>query len=66
MTDQLADFFPNNDTHPARRMRITKALEYGALWIKDWAEGITHVIADNSMNYTQLLKYLKLDALPVS
>ncbi|KAJ9647756.1 hypothetical protein H2199_001530 [Coniosporium tulheliwenetii] len=57
-------FFPNNDTHPARRMRITKALQYGALWIKDWAEGITHVIADNSMNFPQLLKYLKIDTLP--
>ncbi|KAF2233574.1 Nucleotidyltransferase [Viridothelium virens] len=57
-------FFPNNDVSPARRMRIHKALEYGALWIKDWAQGISHVIVDRDLTYAQLLAWLKFDAMP--
>ncbi|TKA77469.1 hypothetical protein B0A49_02352 [Cryomyces minteri] len=57
-------FFPNNDVHPARRMRITKALEYGALWIKEWASGVTHVIVDRSLTYNHVTGFLKLAALP--
>ena len=57
-------FFPNNDTNPARKMRITKALEFGATWQKDFNESVTHVIVDKSLDYNQLLKYLKRDSLP--
>ncbi|KAL2353899.1 polymerase [Cryomyces antarcticus] len=57
-------FFPNNDVHPARRMRITKALEYGALWIKEWVPGVTHVIVDRSMTYSHVTGFLKLASLP--
>ncbi len=47
-------------------MKITKALEYGAKWVKDWAkEGITHVIMDKNLDFKQLIDYLKLDSLPV-
>ena len=57
-------FFPNNDSNPARRMRITKSLEYGATWIKDWSATVTHVIVDNSIKYDQVLSWLKLEVLP--
>ena len=57
-------FFPNNDISPARRARIRKAMEWGAIWVKDWKDGITHVIADNSLCYDDLLSFLKIPALP--
>ena len=57
-------FFPNNDIAPARRARIRKAIEWGAVWVKDWKRGITHVIADNNLCYNDLLSFLKISALP--
>ncbi|KAI9710992.1 MAG: hypothetical protein M1820_002430 [Bogoriella megaspora] len=57
-------FFPNNDIDAARRMRITKAIEYGACWIKDWDISVTHIIMDRDLNYSHLLKFLKVETLP--
>lgn len=51
LKDMIIYFFPNDDKNAARRMRISKAIEYGALWFKDWREGITHVIVDNNITY---------------
>jgi DNA polymerase IV len=59
-------FFPNNDIHPARRMRIAKALQYGAKWEKQWSETVTHVILDKSVELSHLLKYLRFKELPGS
>ena len=59
-------FFPNNDISPARRFRIRKAMEWGATWIKEWEGAITHVIVDKALCYKDLLKLVKVDALPVS
>ena len=57
-------FLPNDDVAPARRLRIRKAMEYGAVWIKEWKDGMTHIIMDNSLCYKDLLSYLKIDSLP--
>ena len=57
-------FFPNNDISPARRARIRKAMEWGAIWVKDWKDGITHVITDDNLCYNDLLSFLKIYALP--
>ncbi|GAB7361006.1 hypothetical protein MBLNU230_g1049t1 [Neophaeotheca triangularis] len=57
-------FFPNSDGHPARRMRINKALQFGATWQKDWSPHVTHVVVDSNMDYALLMKYLKLEKLP--
>ncbi len=57
-------FFPNNDVAPARRARIRKAMEWGALWAKDWKDGITHIVTDNNLCYNDLLSYLKIFVLP--
>ena len=40
-------------------------MEWGATWIKDWKDSITHVIVDKELCYKDLLNFLKLDALPV-
>lgn len=57
-------FFPNTDTHPARKMRITKALEFGATWQKEFNGSVTHVIFDKSTEVSQLFKFLKTESLP--
>ena len=57
-------FFPNTDTNPARKMRIAKALEFGATWEKEFNDSVSHVVVDKSMNYDLLTKFLKKDSLP--
>lgn len=56
-------FFPNNEKHPARHMRISKAIAFGATWQRDWTDHVTHVVLDKSMNYAMLLKFLKRTSL---
>ncbi|KAF2722849.1 hypothetical protein K431DRAFT_266012 [Polychaeton citri CBS 116435] len=56
-------FFPNSDTHPARKMRITKALQFGAIWQREWVNEVTHVILDRTMPYGTLLQFLKRERL---
>jgi hypothetical protein len=55
-----------SDTHPGRRQRIIRALEYGATWQIDFNDSVTHIVTDREYDYPQLLKYLKLSELPVS
>ncbi|THZ24380.1 DNA polymerase beta-like protein [Aureobasidium pullulans] len=57
-------FFPNSDTHPGRRQRIIKAIEYGASWQDKFNDTVTHIIVDRDYDFEQLLKYLKLKELP--
>ena len=57
-------FFPNNEKHPARFMRISKAIAFGAIWHRNWTPFVTHVIVDKSLDYAMLLKFLKKDSLP--
>nr|OQO29076.1 hypothetical protein B0A51_03411 [Rachicladosporium sp. CCFEE 5018] len=59
-------FFPNNDKNPARRMRITKAIDYGALWVKDFDNTVTHILVDRLMDYAMLIRFLKIKTLPSS
>ncbi|TVY46113.1 DNA polymerase lambda, partial [Lachnellula subtilissima] len=64
------DFFylPADDKSPKRRMRITKAKEYGAKWTTELEDGITHIIVDTSLTYQHIMTYLKetlkIQALP--
>ncbi|KAL1622553.1 hypothetical protein SLS56_008731 [Neofusicoccum ribis] len=62
--DLVFFFFPNNDTNTARRMRITKALEYGGTWVVQWCEQVTHVVVDKGVEFGDLKSYLELDAMP--
>ncbi|EQL29034.1 hypothetical protein RJZ56_004632 [Blastomyces dermatitidis] len=59
-------FIPNDDIAPARRMRINKALEFGASRSSTWDDTVTHVIVDKAISFTDVLKYLRVDALPLS
>ena len=47
-------------------MRIRKAMEWGAVWIREFKDGISHVIVDKDLNYKDVLSFLKIQSLPVS
>lgn len=64
--NHLTVFFPNNDINKVRRMRISKAVEYGGTWAKSWFDEVTHVIVDKNIKYSELLKFLNISYLPVS
>ncbi|KAI9886442.1 MAG: phosphoglycerate kinase [Watsoniomyces obsoletus] len=58
-------FLPNDDVDPARRLRITRARESGATWVREWRpENITHIIADNRLTYQDVIKFLKIPSIP--
>ncbi|OJD18833.1 hypothetical protein AJ78_01165 [Emergomyces pasteurianus Ep9510] len=59
-------FIPNDDISPARRMRISKAVEFGASRSSTWNDTVTHVIVDKMISFTDVQKYLKLESLPPS
>lgn len=47
----LAFFYiPNDDVAPARRLRISKAREYGATWVRS-IDIATHVVVDKKLQY---------------
>lgn len=48
-------YIPNNDIAPARRLRINKAREYGALWTQDM-KSATHVVVDKGIQYKDVEK----------
>ena len=58
-------FIPNNDVAPARRLRIRRAMERGAIWVREWREGISHIILDRGLCYNDVMSFLKISALPV-
>lgn len=59
------DFIPDNDIAPARRMRIRKAMEWGAVWVREFKDGISHIIVDKGLQYKDVLSFLKIQSLPV-
>ncbi|KAK4105427.1 hypothetical protein N658DRAFT_512881 [Parathielavia hyrcaniae] len=46
-------YIPNNDIAPARKLRIGKAQEYGAMWVRDLADA-SHVIVDKHLEYRDI------------
>lgn len=48
-------YIPDNDIAPARRLRINKAREFGALWSREIASA-THVIVDKGIHYKDVEK----------
>ncbi|KAK2023810.1 hypothetical protein LX32DRAFT_627334 [Colletotrichum zoysiae] len=46
-------FIPNDDIAPARKIRIRKAQEFGASWVRS-LEAATHVIVDRNLNWKSI------------
>lgn len=61
----LIDFVPNDDVAQARKFRIRKAMERGAMWARSWTDDITHVIVDDDRSYSDVLRFLQIPSLPV-
>ncbi|KAM7206637.1 hypothetical protein V8F33_000280 [Rhypophila sp. PSN 637] len=54
----LAFFYiPNNDIAPARKLRIKRAQEYGARWVRDLS-GASHVVVDKNLTFKDIQKIL--------
>ncbi len=54
-------YIPNNDIAPARKLRIGKAQEYGAQWVRDLVLA-SHVIVDKHLEYKDIESLLHADA----
>jgi DNA polymerase IV len=48
-------YVPDNDIAPARRLRIRKAREYGAVWLRSMS-GATHMVVEKSIQYKDIEK----------
>lgn len=59
-------FFPNSDIAPDRRRRIAKVIEYGGTRVKEWGPGITHLVFDNRLEYSELFRCTDITEVPVS
>jgi DNA polymerase IV len=59
-------FIPNDDVAPPRKMRIQRALQYGATWERVWPANVTHVVVDSNIKMPDVLKNLRVAKLPVS
>ncbi|KAH8697290.1 putative DNA polymerase POL4 [Talaromyces proteolyticus] len=51
-------FVPNNIIALARKLRVQRSQEYGALWAQTWSSDVTHVIVDKGLNFDELRKVL--------
>ncbi|KZZ97655.1 DNA polymerase [Moelleriella libera RCEF 2490] len=50
-------YIPNDDVAPARRLRIEKAREFGAAWVRTAREA-THVVVDADIGYADVRRLL--------
>jgi DNA polymerase IV len=66
-TGSVFYFIPNDDIAAPRKMRIQRALQYGATWERVWSSAkVTHVIVDSNITMADVLKSLRMAKLPVS
>ncbi|KAI9738919.1 MAG: hypothetical protein M1818_005232 [Claussenomyces sp. TS43310] len=56
-------YIPNDDVNPVRRVRITKAREYGVDWTRDWHEA-THIIAGKKLKFQDITGFLRISSVP--
>ncbi|KAH6650229.1 hypothetical protein F5144DRAFT_636791 [Chaetomium tenue] len=54
-------YIPNNDIAPARKLRIGKAQEYGARWVRN-LEDASHTIVDKYLEYKDIKSVLGSEA----
>jgi hypothetical protein len=59
-------FCPNDKVHPARKLRIEKVIDHGGEWQKEWSTEVDYVVLEKILCYNDLIKWLKLEAMPAS
>ena len=65
-TGSVFYFIPNDDVAAPRKMRIQRALQYGATWERVWSAEVTYVVVDSNIKMPDVLKNLRVAKLPVS
>jgi hypothetical protein len=58
--DKIFYYIPDNDVGPLRKLRIQRAMSYGATWTKEWSSSITHIIVDSDHTFDEITKWLRL------
>ncbi|KAK5658777.1 hypothetical protein OQA88_1588 [Cercophora sp. LCS_1] len=54
-------YLPNDDVAPARKLRIMRAQEYGARWVRELSNA-THIVVDKRLGYKDVEKILPAPA----
>jgi len=65
LADCFSVFVPNDDIAPVRRMRIRKAIAYGAVWAKTWTAEVTHIVVEGWINVQEASKAFEGRTIPV-
>jgi hypothetical protein len=47
-------------------MLIEKFEQHGGTWVQQWNPAVQFAVIENDLTYQDLLKYVKLDKVPVS
>ncbi|EZG06766.1 hypothetical protein H106_03728 [Trichophyton rubrum CBS 735.88] len=59
-------FIPNDDISQARRIRISRVLEFGATRATKFDSSVTHIVAERRLNYEDVVEYLQVSSVPVN
>jgi DNA polymerase IV len=57
-------YVPNDDKDPVRRLRITRALERGAVWTQSFTDSTTHIVVSKDLVLRDVQKCLNLSSIP--
>jgi hypothetical protein len=58
-------FCPNETIHPARKLRVEKVIDHGGQRLMEWSPWVDYVVLDRTLCYNDLIKWLKLEVIPV-
>ncbi|KAF3892388.1 DNA polymerase [Trichophyton interdigitale] len=59
-------FIPNDDISQARRIRISRVLEFGATRATKFDASVTHIVAERRLNYEDVVEYLQVTSIPAN
>ncbi|KAK2818465.1 hypothetical protein FQN49_007875, partial [Arthroderma sp. PD_2] len=57
-------FIPNDDVSQARRIRISRVIEFGATRAMKFDNSVTHIVAERRLAYDDVVKYLQVSSVP--
>ena len=57
-------YVPPDDKAQLRRIRIDKAIKFGATWTTELTPNTTHIVVDKTLTFKDVMTFLKLDTLP--
>ncbi|KIN01919.1 hypothetical protein OIDMADRAFT_161588 [Oidiodendron maius Zn] len=57
-------YVPPDDKAQPRRIRINKAIKFGAAWTTELSLSTTHIVVDKTLTFKDVMTFLKLETLP--